>query len=206
MPAPRSYFFRSRVECLLRKIPRLHCCVIARPRLLHPDHSVLHVHPDLIELLLEIQLVLPEFDYAGRVIGLGGAISKWNIQGKTGGVIREIAGENLFQHYSIAAGEAGHIADAAQSVIGQFRKDLQRRLQRILYAHEIQLVAVEVNPGLLYFESILQCVRDQVVDGRQVIVSGNRDDVQRNDVDVGEVGCCDSRAAQGVFQHRLLLQ
>ena len=42
--APSSNFFSVAIEGRLRKNSRLHRCIVARPRLLQPDHRVLHIH------------------------------------------------------------------------------------------------------------------------------------------------------------------
>ena len=45
---------------LLLQVPRFDGRVIAGARLLQSDHRVLHVHADLVDVLLQGQFVLPE--------------------------------------------------------------------------------------------------------------------------------------------------
>ena len=142
------------VEGLLRKDSRLHRRVVAGARLLQADHGVLHVHAHLVDLLLQIEFVLPDLDHAGRIVGLRGAIAQRDVQREAGRVIRIIAAEDLRQQIPVAAGQ---IADAGltrpkrslagQAVVGQFGKGLQSRLQGILDADQIHLVAVEIECG-----------------------------------------------------------
>ena len=69
------------VQRLLLKIARFHSGGVSGARLLQADHSVLHVDANLVDILLQAELALPQLQFAGGVVGLRGAIAQRNIQG-----------------------------------------------------------------------------------------------------------------------------
>ena len=52
---------------------------------------------------------------------------------------------------------------AAQSVIGQFGKSLQGGFERILDAHQVQLVALDIEARLRDLGSAGQCLANQIL-------------------------------------------
>ena len=49
--------------------------LIPRARLLQANHGVLHIHPDLIHVLAQVQLILAQLQQTGRIVPLRGAIA-----------------------------------------------------------------------------------------------------------------------------------
>ena len=133
---PYSYFFRSAASvssasCLVRRGG-----FIAEVRLPQPDDRVAHVHAHLRDALFQLQFLLARLQLIHRVVGLRGAVADGNGQRNSGGVIREIAAEELSQHGAGAAQEervgnavvvvdVARIGNAGLAVVGEGDERLQ---------------------------------------------------------------------------------
>ena len=129
--------------------------------------------------------ILPDFDLAGGVVGLRGAIAQRNVQRKAGRIVRIIAAEDLAQQVAVPAGQVRDAALrqperrdlAGQAVVRQFGEGVQRGLQRTLDPDQIGLLAFDVDAGRFDFHAVAHRFRHQFIHGPNLILSsGSRSD------------------------------
>ena len=90
---------------LIREHSRLQRRFMARPRLLHADHRILHIDADLVDGLLQREFVLADLNQAGRVVRLGGPIPQRDIQREAGGIVGIVAPKDLAEEVAVTAGK-----------------------------------------------------------------------------------------------------
>src|SRR5712691_2704124 len=94
---PQPVLLLVSLERLLLKNARLDGCVVSCASLLQSDHGVLDFYTNLIDILLEAQFVLPDFEQAGHVVRLSGAIPNRDVQGDACRVIGIVSPGDLSQ-------------------------------------------------------------------------------------------------------------
>ena len=81
---------------------RFHGGVISGASLLDADHRILHIHLNLVDVLAQVEFVLPDFEQAGHVVRLRRTVTKSDLQVEAGGVVRKIPARDLRQQVSVA--------------------------------------------------------------------------------------------------------
>ena len=128
----QSVAFLVGVERLLLEVASLHCGVVSRAGLPQSDDGILYVHPNLIDVLLQAEFILPQLEFAGNVVGLRSTVAQRNIQREPDRIIRKVPPEHLAQKIAVAAGQIVHAGDfrsvrrqhACEPVVGDFREGL----------------------------------------------------------------------------------
>ncbi len=82
---------------------------------------------------------------------------------------------------------------------------MQRGFQRVLDAHQVHLIAFDIDARRRDFSSVPERLIDQLRDRTDIVARWNPNLVERHDVNVLEPGRGDAIAAQRVLQHDLLL-
>src|SRR5439155_1886027 len=138
----------------------------------HGDHRVLHIHSDLIDQFLNVQLVLPEIQLRCGDVSLRGSITQWDDQLRSDGVVRKIPSKQLTENGTIPADEErirtgagdgwaakrvrGHetigsgnrIQLASERVVAEVGESVDARQHRILRASEADFRIVDLDPAL----------------------------------------------------------